>query len=165
MTSYLNLWRSCRRQVEEIANPNAPASSVMQSVKNMYSNFKNLTIGFRLYRRKIEKIVNDIYGGSISREVSCRLIARYSRAWIRRFWRFLALIRTLILLQKNLLWPDLKRILLFLFALSTSKVNDMSNFLYSNGQKIPGEFKSMQTGKYSETTIKKNWLNTEYIII
>jgi hypothetical protein len=66
-----------------------------------------------------------------------------------------ALIRTLILLQKKTLWPDLKRILLF--RVLGQQVNDAWATLYSNGQKIPSEFKSMQNKIWN---LIKNWLNT-----
>jgi SPP1 gp7 family putative phage head morphogenesis protein len=114
---------------------------------------------------EIEKIVNDIYGGSISREVLPvglynDIRARLNKAVFEGFGGTYSDFNTST--EEGLIMAGFeKNIAVFSGAKTFQQVNDMSNFLYSNGQKIPfGEFK-----KYANEileTYNKNWLNTEY---
>lgn len=114
---------------------------------------------------EIEKIVNDLYGGSISREVLPvglykDIKARLNKAVFEGFGGSYAEFDTST--EAGLIMAGFeKNIAVFSGAKTFQQVNDMSNFLFNGKNKIPfGEFKAYATEIFE--TYNKNWLNTEY---
>jgi SPP1 gp7 family putative phage head morphogenesis protein len=114
---------------------------------------------------EIEKIINDIYGGSISREVLPvglynDIKARLNKAIFDGFGGTYSDFDTST--EAGLMMAGFeKNIAVFSGAKTFQQVNDMSNFLFTGTDKIPfGEFKKYATEIFE--TYNKNWLNTEY---
>lgn len=114
---------------------------------------------------EIEKIINDIYGGSISREVLPvglykDIKARLNKAVFDGFGGSYAEFDTST--EAGLIMAGFeKNIAVFSGAKTFQQVNDMSNFLFTGTDKIPfSEFKKHATEIFE--TYNKNWLNTEY---
>jgi len=114
---------------------------------------------------EIEKIVNDIYGGSISREVLPvglynDIRERLNKGVFEGFGGSYADFDTST--ADGLIMAGFERnIAVFSGAKTFQQVNDMSNFLFAGAEKIPfGEFKKHATEIFD--TYNKNWLNTEY---
>jgi SPP1 gp7 family putative phage head morphogenesis protein len=114
---------------------------------------------------EIEKIINDIYGGSISREVLPvglynDIKARLNKAVFDGFGGTYSDFDTST--EAGLMMAGFeKNIAVFSGAKTFQQVNDMSNFLFTGTDKIPfGEFKKHATEIFE--TYNKNWLNTEY---
>ena len=114
---------------------------------------------------ELEKIINDVYGGSISREVLPvglynDIRARLNNAVFEGFGGTYSQFDTST--AEGLIMAGFeKNIAVFSGAKTFQQVNDMSNFLFSGKDKIPfGEFKK-HASEILET-YNNNWLNTEY---
>ena len=114
---------------------------------------------------EIEKIVNDVYGGSISRDVLPvglyeDIRKRLNKAVFEGFGGSYSQFDTST--EAGLIMAGFeKNIAVFSGAKTFQQINDMSNFLFSGKDKVPfGEFKKYATEILE--TYNKNWLNTEY---
>jgi SPP1 gp7 family putative phage head morphogenesis protein len=114
---------------------------------------------------EIEKIINDLYGGSISREVLPvglynDIKARLNKAVFDGFGGTYSDFDTST--EAGLIMAGFeKNIAVFSGAKTFQQVNDMSNFLFAGKDKIPfSEFKKYASEIFE--TYNKNWLNTEY---